>query len=141
MKSRNDAEMVSTFKEVYEELKTKGHQPTLYVLDNEYSKVVKNYIIVKQTNEQLVEPHNHRVNAAEPAVKSVKYHALAAFATLDPNCPIQLWDQFIEQIEITLNLLQTWRRNKNKSAYHDFHNKTMIGTKCRWLQWVLKVLP
>ena len=70
MKSRNDAEMVSTFKEVYEELKTKERQPTLYVLDNEYSKVVKNYIIVKQTNEQLVEPHNHRVNAAEPAVKA-----------------------------------------------------------------------
>ena len=41
MKSRKDADMVFTFKEVHEELKTKGHQPTLHVLDNECSKAVE----------------------------------------------------------------------------------------------------
>ena len=40
MKSRKDADIVSTFKEVYEELKTKEHQPKLRVLDNECSKAV-----------------------------------------------------------------------------------------------------
>ena len=112
MKSRKNADIVSTFKEVYEELETKGHQPKLHVLDNECSEAVKNYIISEQTNMQLIEPHNHCVNTAERAVKSLKYHALAAFATLDPNCPIQLWDQLTEQIDITLNLLRTSRRNK-----------------------------
>ena len=47
MKSRKDADMVSTFKEVYKKLKTKGHQPKLHVLDNECSKAVKNYIIAE----------------------------------------------------------------------------------------------
>ena len=114
MKSRKDTDMVSTLKEVYKELKTKGHQPKLHKLDNKCYKAVKNYIISEQTNIQLVEPHNHRVNAGEPAVKILKYHALAAFATLDPDCPIQVWDQFTEQIEIILNLLRTLRRNKKK---------------------------
>ena len=62
-------------------------------------------------------------------VKSLKYNALASFATLDPNCPIQLWDQLTEQIEIILNLLRTSRRNQNKSAYHDFHNKKIDWNK------------
>ena len=105
VKSRKDAGMVSAFKEVYKELKTKGHQPKLHVLDNECSKAVKHYIISEQTNIQLVEPHNHCVNAAEPAVKSLKYHDLAVFDTLVPNFPIQLWDRFTEQIEIPLILL------------------------------------
>ena len=34
MKSRKDVEMVSTFKEVYEELKTKEHQPHTFSLSN-----------------------------------------------------------------------------------------------------------
>ena len=87
------------------------------------------YIIAKQTNIQFFEPHNHCVNTAEPAIKSLKYHALVAFTTLDPNCTIQLWDQFTEQIEITLNLLRISRRNKNKSTYwqyHNFHNKKWL---------------
>ena len=117
MKRRKESDTISTFKEIYKELKTKGHQTKLHVLDNKCSKAVKNYIISKQTNIQLVELHNHSVNAAKPAVKRPKYHALVAFASLYPNFPIQLWDQFAEQTEITVNLLRISRRNKNKSAY------------------------
>ena len=50
MKSRKDEDMVTTFKEVYDELKTKGHQPKLHALGNECSKAVKYYIVTeKQT--------------------------------------------------------------------------------------------
>ena len=123
MKSRKDEDMVRTFQMVYDELEAKGHRPALHVLDNECSRAVKNYITSQQTNIQLVEPHNHRVNAAEPAVKCVKYHTIASFATLDPDCPIQLWCRFMDQVEITMNLLRTSRRDNNKSAYEDFHNR------------------
>eukprot|EP00804_Cyclotella_cryptica_P012636 CCRYP_016912-RA/>CCRYP_016912-RA protein AED:0.45 eAED:0.45 QI:0/-1/0/1/-1/0/1/0/130 len=37
--------------------------------------------------------------------------------TLDPNCPIQLWCQFIEQGQDTLNLLRVSRVNPKLSAY------------------------
>ena len=43
-KNKKDADMVATFNEVCEELKEKGHQPKLHVLDNECSKAVKNYV-------------------------------------------------------------------------------------------------
>ena len=72
-------------------MKSRRDVDKLHVLDNECSRAVKNYITTEQTEIQPVEPHNHRVNAAEPAVKSTKYHMLVNFATLDPNCPIQLW--------------------------------------------------
>ena len=90
MKSRSDACMVEVFKDIYEYLKTRGLNPKLHVLDNECSKAVKNYIRTENAEIQLVEPHNHRVNAAEPAVKAAKYHTLSALATADVNCPLQL---------------------------------------------------
>ena len=129
MKSRKDEDMVATFKNIYDELKAKGHEPSLHVLDNECSKAVKNYITSEETRIQLVEPHNHRVNAAEPAVKSVKYHTIASLATMDPNCPIQLWCRFLPQIEITLNILRTSREDGTKSSYEAFHGKPFDWNK------------
>ena len=84
-----------------------------------------------------MEPHNHRVNAAETAVKTAKYHLLAALATVDPACPLQVWDEFIPQVQDTLNMLRTSRRNSKISAYQDMKgvfdfNKTPmapLGTK------------
>ena len=43
---------------------------------------------------QLVEPHNHQVNAAEAAMKAAKYHIIAGLQTVDPDCPLQLWSKF-----------------------------------------------
>ena len=66
---------------------------------------------------QLVDPHNHRVNAAERAIQTAKEHLIAGLCTTDPNVPIQLWDQLIEQCFITLNLLRRSRKNPRLSAY------------------------
>jgi hypothetical protein len=54
----------------------------------------------------LVPPHNHRVNAAERAIATFKEHFISALATVDKNCPLQLWDDFLPQVELTLNLLR-----------------------------------
>ena len=67
-------------------MKTHKHAPKLNVLDNECSKAVKTFIRNNNTNIQLVEPHNHRVNAAETAIKSTKYHIIAGLQTVDPDC-------------------------------------------------------
>jgi len=132
MKSRNDECMVATFKDIYEYLQSKKLAPKLHVLDNECFKAVQRYIKGQQVNIQLVEPHNHRVNAAETAVKAVKYHMLAALATIDPTCPLQLWDKFLPQIQDTLNLLRTSRRDSSVSAYQEMEgdfdfNKTPMA--------------
>ena len=72
MKNREDEEMVTAFKSCYKELNTKGHHPTLHVLDNECSRVVKQFITSEQTDVQFVESYNHRVNAVEHGYKAVQ---------------------------------------------------------------------
>jgi len=108
-KNRSDGSMIEAFREVYDYLQSKHLHPKLHVLDSECSQAVKIYIRSQNTDIQLVEPHNHRVNAAETAVKAIKYHIIAGLATVDGNCPLQLWDAFLPQIQDTLNLLCTSR--------------------------------
>ena len=84
--------MVEAFKSCYNELNAKGHHPTLHVLDNECSRAVIDYVAKQRTEIQIVDAHNHRVNAAEHGCKAAKYHTIATLCTIDPNCPNQLWD-------------------------------------------------
>ena len=137
MKNRTDKSMLDAFQSVYEELKAANCSPKLHVLDNECSQAIKKFVQSKKSEIQLVEPHNHRVNAVEPAVKTAKYHLLAALATIDPSYPLQVWDAFLQQVQETLNLLRTSQRNNKISAYKDMagpfdYNKTPmapLGTK------------
>ena len=103
--SCTDASMVTAFSEVITTLKTGGYCPALNVMDNECSAAVEKYISSEQINIQLVPPHNHRVNAAERAIATFKEHFIAALATVDMHCPLQLWDEFLLQVELTLNML------------------------------------
>ena len=87
------------------------------MLDNECSRAVKEYIISEDTDLQFVESYNHRVNAAKHDYKATKYHAIAMMCTINPTCPIPLWDQFVPQIDTTLNIMRTSQINSTKSAY------------------------
>ncbi len=137
MKDRMDACMFQTFKDVYEFLDICNCKPKLHVLDNECSRVLQTYIKKEDTRIQLVEPHNHRVNAAETAVKAAKYHIIAGLQTVDPECPPQLWGKFIPQLQDTLNLLRTARSDPTISAFEalegtfDYNKTTMalLGMK------------
>ena len=123
MKNRSDESMVAVFKDIYEYLQLRNLAPKLHVLDNECSKAIKKYIISQNTNIQLVEPHNHRVNAAETAVKTAKYHFISGLATIDVNAPLQLWDQWLAQSQDTLNMMRTSRQNSSISAYEEMEGK------------------
>ena len=103
MKDWTDDCMVKTFQDVYKILNQQNCAPKLHVLDNKCSKAVQAFIQNKQTNIQLVEPHNHWVNAAETAIKASKYQIIAGLQTADPDYPLQLWSKFIAQMQDTLN--------------------------------------
>ena len=45
-------------------------------MDNQASKVIKQYLTLKQFDSMLVKPHNHRVNAAKRAIKTFNNHLL-----------------------------------------------------------------
>ncbi len=106
MPSRTDASMVTAFSEAITTLKTGGYRPALNVMDNECSAAVEKYIRSERINIQLVPPHNHRVNAAEWAITTFKEHFIGALATVDMYCPLQLWDEFLPQVELSLNMLR-----------------------------------
>ena len=101
----------------------KSHTPTLYFLDNECSRAVKNFLQKKDTTVQMVDAHNDSVLADKPTLKSAKYHTIGHLATIDSDRQIQLWCKFIPQIETTFNLLQTSRVDSSKSAYEALNGK------------------
>ncbi|KAL7501856.1 hypothetical protein ACHAXN_000039, partial [Cyclotella atomus] len=101
------------------------------------SKTIKRYIKEQKADLQLVEPDNHRVNAAEHAIQTFKNHFIAGMATVDKNFLLQLWDELLPQAQDSLNMLRTSRLNKRLSAYSSLKgpfnfNKTPLappGTK------------
>ena len=49
----------------------------------------------------------HRRNKAERAIRTYKNHHVATLSGVDKECPLELWSDFLEQIEFTLNLMRT----------------------------------
>jgi hypothetical protein len=64
-----------------------------------------------------VEPHNHRVNAAECAIQRFKDAFIAALAMTDSNFPLQLWDKLTPQVQDTLNMMHASRVDPTELAY------------------------
>ena len=90
----------------------------MHVLDSEVSKEIVHYIKNEEKAKiQFVEPHQHRVNAAEKAIQTYKNHIITGLSTVDPNFPLQLWDSLLPQSQDTLNLLRASRQNNKLSAY------------------------
>jgi hypothetical protein len=53
----------------------------------------------------------------------LKENFISALATVNRNCPLQLWDDFFPQMELTLNLLQFSQRDQTKSANKEVNGK------------------
>jgi hypothetical protein len=106
-------------------------------MDNKCSAAVEKYIWCKAINIQLIPLHNHQPNAAKRAIAIFKEHFIATLAAIDMLCPLQLWDEFLPQVKLTLNMLRFSRQNPKKSANQEVNgsfdfNKTplaLLGTK------------
>jgi hypothetical protein len=61
----DDHSIFEAYKEVFETLEAKGYKPKMNVMDNQATKYIKKFLTKKECELQVVEPHNHRVNAAE----------------------------------------------------------------------------
>ena len=59
-------------------------------MGNECSKAVQQYINSNKINIQLVEPHDHRINAVEQPIQTSIHHFIAGLATVDTDFPVQL---------------------------------------------------
>jgi hypothetical protein len=137
MALRTDTSFIAAFTKVFAILHAWNNQPALNVRDNKCSKAVKKHICANRKMIQLFPPHNRCVNAAKRAIRTFKEHFIAALATINNLCPLQLWDEFLPQVKITLNLIRFCRRNPLISANHklygpfDFNKMPLapLGTK------------
>jgi hypothetical protein len=115
----------------------RGLEPKLMKLDNEASKLFKDYLYQQDIIFQLVPPYSHRRNSAERAIRSFKYHLIAGLCSTDKSFPMHLWDIILPQAVITLNMLRTSRINPKLSAathlfrQYDFNRAPMAppGTR------------
>jgi hypothetical protein len=85
-------------------------------LDNEASKLLKDYLYQQDITFKLVTPYSHRRNSAERAIRSFKDHLIAGLCSTDKAFPMHLWDIILPEPVITLNMLRTSRINPKLSA-------------------------
>jgi hypothetical protein len=85
-----DISIFNAYKTKFEELAAKGFKPKLNVMDNQATKHIKNFLTENKCKLQLVETHNHRVNAAKHAIQTFKDAFIAVLVTTDSDFPLQL---------------------------------------------------
>jgi hypothetical protein len=59
-------------------------------MDNQATTHIKKFLSKNNCKLQVIEPHNHHVNAAERTIQTFKAAFIAALATTDSNFPLQL---------------------------------------------------
>jgi len=127
MKSRSAQEYVRAFSAALDFFSNHGSSFHSLQMDNETSEDIEATCRTAKIAIQYVPPHVHRANRAERAIRTFKNHLIATLAGAHPSFPLYLWDQTLEQVELTLNLLRPAHRDPNISAFHalrgmfDFH--------------------
>jgi hypothetical protein len=84
----DDICIFNAYKKEFEMLVSKGFKPRLNIMDNQATKHIKALLTKNNCKLQLVEPHNHHVNAAEDDIQTFKDTFIAALATTDSNFPL-----------------------------------------------------
>ena len=129
--------MIKAFSKQVIYLTEKGFKPVLNIIDNVASKTIRTFLKKEDIKLQLVEAHNHQINAVERAMQTTKDHLIAGLCTTDKDFPVQLWDKIIEQSQDTLNMLRTLRVHPQLSSYtvlegvHDFNKNLMAPSGTR----------
>ena len=85
-------------------------------MDNEISALMETWLDDSVIELELTPVAQHRTNRAERTIRTWKRHFIATLAGIDPECPLALWEDFIEQAELTLNIMRSFI-NPMISAY------------------------
>jgi len=150
----DDKSIFEAYKANFEMLEATGYKPNVNVMDNQGTKYIKKFLTEKGCQLQLIEPHNHRVNAAERAIQTFKDAFIAALAMTDRDFLLQLWDKLAPQVQDTLNLLRTSRTNPEILAYealngpYDWNRYPLAPPGCKaggpWIMgipWHRRMIP
>jgi hypothetical protein len=81
------------YKKQFDKLTKQGFHIKLNIMNNQATKYITQFLDKNKCKLQLVEPHNHRINAAERAIQKFKNAFIAALSMTDSNFTLQLWDK------------------------------------------------
>jgi hypothetical protein len=107
----------NAYQSIFEDLASKGFKPKLNVMDNQATKHIKKNLTKEECKLQLVELHNHCVNAAERAIQTFKDTFIAALAMTEHDFPLQWWYKLTTQFILCLNLLRALQIDPTVSAH------------------------
>jgi hypothetical protein len=110
----DDISITNAYKMQFNGLTANRFKPKINIMDNQATKHIKAFLTEQQCKLQLVELHNHRMNATERAIQTFKDAFFAALAITKSKFPLQLWDKIMPQNQDALNLMQA---SKDKPRY------------------------
>ena len=109
--------MVEAFQTHIKYITKRRFKPSFNIIDNVASKAIKVYLQEENILMKLVEPHKHRVNAAESTIQTFKNHLVSRLIIGDEKFPTMIWSYLISQAQDSLNPLRTSRFHPKLSAY------------------------
>ncbi|KAI2504487.1 Reverse transcriptase (RNA-dependent DNA polymerase) [Fragilaria crotonensis] len=115
--NRKAASIRNAWEQTHKMLVHQGHPPDLHILDNECSHDLKDAFTKYNIQFQRVPPKEHRVNAAERAIRTFKNHFVSVLCTVDSKFPLTEWDRLLPQTTLTLNLLRSSCIHPSLSAH------------------------
>ena len=68
MRSIKASELTTVYAKIHKMLISRGLKPKIYILDNECSQTIINFMLSVDGKYQLVPPHIHRRNVAERSI-------------------------------------------------------------------------
>jgi hypothetical protein len=90
IKDHTEPALLKAFQFMEQELMAKGLKPKLMKLDNDASKLLKDYLYQQDIMFQFVPPYSHIRNSAERAIRSFKDHLTAGLCYTDRSFPMHL---------------------------------------------------
>jgi hypothetical protein len=128
MPNKQASSYVNAFTNTIEFFESHNATVSYQRLDNETSLLLEKYLKRKNITLQYVPPNTHRANKAERAIRDARSHIISSYVTTHTDFPLNLWDEILPQIEISLNLLRPHHPDPTKSAYEGLY-----GTKYDFL--------
>ena len=126
--SRSGPELLTAFKRAVTFFSSRNCAIRFARMDNECSSATKEWAQEEHIDIELVPPGRHRTNYAERNIQTWKNHFISILAGVDPNCPTYLWDFYIEQAELTLNLMRPSPSHPMLSAWEGLCGKFDINS-------------
>ena len=95
VKNRQAATIYDAFLNIHNIIKSRGSNQKSYMMENECSRDLKEYMKKYDIDFQLYPPRMHRRNAAEREIRASKNSFISGLSTAHPASPIIEWDQLL----------------------------------------------